>query len=315
MFGQVVIGPPGSGKSTYCYGMFQFLSAIGRKCSIINFDPANEYQTYPNCAFDIRDWISTEVIMRENGLGPNGALLYALESLDGEMLNSLTDVIAKFSKSGNYLLFDCPGQVELFTHQESLFRIFRTLKSKYDARLCVVSLVDSIYLTSASQYISITLLTLRSMLQLGLPQVNVVSKIDKLSEYNSLHMPLDFYTAVEDLGMLLPLIRKELDSRLGGNFIKLTESIAEMVESFGLVSYEVLAVEDKRSMMNLLRKIDSSNGYSYGTNEIAGDSFWREAANNTRAVSGHPTLQERWIDHKAFYDKLQEDENLALTRD
>jgi len=29
-FGQLVIGPPGSGKTTYCYGMSQFLKAIKR---------------------------------------------------------------------------------------------------------------------------------------------------------------------------------------------------------------------------------------------------------------------------------------------
>lgn len=29
-FGQLVIGPPGSGKTTYCDGMHQFLSALGR---------------------------------------------------------------------------------------------------------------------------------------------------------------------------------------------------------------------------------------------------------------------------------------------
>ena len=30
VFGQVVIGPPGSGKTTYCNGMSQFLKLIGR---------------------------------------------------------------------------------------------------------------------------------------------------------------------------------------------------------------------------------------------------------------------------------------------
>ena len=33
MFGQVVIGPPGAGKTTYCKAMQQFLTALGRKVS------------------------------------------------------------------------------------------------------------------------------------------------------------------------------------------------------------------------------------------------------------------------------------------
>ena len=42
MFGQIVIGPPGSGKTTYCNGMSQFLTALGRKVAVINIDPAND---------------------------------------------------------------------------------------------------------------------------------------------------------------------------------------------------------------------------------------------------------------------------------
>jgi hypothetical protein len=30
-FGQLVIGPPGSGKTTYCNGVSQYLRALGRK--------------------------------------------------------------------------------------------------------------------------------------------------------------------------------------------------------------------------------------------------------------------------------------------
>ena len=79
-FAQLVIGPPGSGKSTYCNGMHQFLSAIGRKCSVVNLDPANEATSYP-CALDIRSLIKLEDIMEEEELGPNGGVLYALEEL------------------------------------------------------------------------------------------------------------------------------------------------------------------------------------------------------------------------------------------
>ncbi|KAF4724741.1 GPN-loop GTPase 2, partial [Perkinsus olseni] len=41
-FGQLVIGPPGSGKSTYCRALRAYVRAAGRQCSVVNLDPASE---------------------------------------------------------------------------------------------------------------------------------------------------------------------------------------------------------------------------------------------------------------------------------
>lgn len=61
--------------------------------------------------------------MEEEELGPNGGVLYALEELEGEegwewMESGLKGL------GEDYVLFDCPGQVELFTHHGSLRNIF-----------------------------------------------------------------------------------------------------------------------------------------------------------------------------------------------
>lgn len=83
-FAQLIIGPPGSGKSTYCNGMQQFMSAIGRKCSIVNLDPANDATSY-RPALDVRDLVTLEEIMSEDALGPNGGVLYAIEEVEHNM--------------------------------------------------------------------------------------------------------------------------------------------------------------------------------------------------------------------------------------
>lgn len=36
MFGQVVIGPPGSGKTSYCQEVGKLLKELGRKVAIVN---------------------------------------------------------------------------------------------------------------------------------------------------------------------------------------------------------------------------------------------------------------------------------------
>lgn len=64
--------------------MQQFLSAVGRKSSIVNLDPANETTGYES-ALDVRSLVRLEDVMREHGLGPNGGVLFALEELELEM--------------------------------------------------------------------------------------------------------------------------------------------------------------------------------------------------------------------------------------
>ena len=70
-FGQLVIGPPGCGKTTYCNGMQQYLRLLGRTASVINLDPANDLLPY-DCAVDISDLVSLEQVMEQYRLGPNG---------------------------------------------------------------------------------------------------------------------------------------------------------------------------------------------------------------------------------------------------
>lgn len=104
--------------------MHQFLGAIGRACSVVNLDPANDHTNYPS-ALDIRSLVKLEDIMREDQLGPNGGILYALEELEHNF-EWLEEGLKEFSD--DYLLFDCPGQVELYTHHNSLRNIFFKLQ-------------------------------------------------------------------------------------------------------------------------------------------------------------------------------------------
>lgn len=41
-YGQVVLGPPGSGKSTYCSVLQKYYTASDRQCIVVNLDPAND---------------------------------------------------------------------------------------------------------------------------------------------------------------------------------------------------------------------------------------------------------------------------------
>ncbi|UNI21987.1 hypothetical protein JDV02_007921 [Purpureocillium takamizusanense] len=276
------------------------MGAIGRACSVVNLDPANDHANYP-CALDIRSLIKLEDIMRQDRLGPNGGILYALEELEHNC-EWLAEGLKELGE--DYILFDCPGQVELYTHHNSLRNIFYKLQ-KIGFRFVCVHLSDSICVTQPSLYVSNVLLSLRAMIQMDMPHVNVLSKIDKVASYDELPFNLEYYTDVDDLNYLTPYLEAESPVLRSEKFGRLNEAIASMIESYGLVRYEVLAVENKKSMMHLLRVIDRAGGYVFGGAEGANDTIWAVAMRNEASMMDVQDIQERWIDQKEEYDRLE----------
>ncbi|KAK0565608.1 hypothetical protein OC844_001119 [Tilletia horrida] len=271
-FGQVVIGSPGSGKTTYCYGLQQYFGAINRPICIVNLDPANHTVPY-DAAISLSELITVQDVMEELQLGPNGAMLYCLEYLEAnlEWLERKLEALPG-AQQDHYVVFDLPGQVELSTNHASLRRILEHLSHKLQWQLVAVHLVDASHITDASRYIALLLLSLRAMLTLELPHINVLSKMDLLSEMSDqLAFNLDYYTEVQDLSYLLPQLTEQLggpSSRRAQRFAKLNQRITELIEDFSLVGFETLAVEDRDSMGRLVRLCDKATGYVYARGEV-----------------------------------------------
>ncbi|TRM62264.1 hypothetical protein BD626DRAFT_59053 [Schizophyllum amplum] len=319
-FGEIVCGSPGSGKSTYCFGKHQLLTALNRPISIVNLDPANESIPYP-CAIDISSLITLQDVMDEHGLGPNGGLLYCMEYLEANF-DWLDERLQALGKDA-YVLFDLPGQVELSTNHDSVKNIIGKL-TKVNFRLASVHFCDAHYVTDASKYVSVLLLSLRTMLHLELPHINVLSKIDLLAQYGELDFNLDFYTEVQDLSYL----ENSLSASSPARFASMNMAIISLIEDYSLVGFETLAVEDKNSMMHLTRAIDRATGYVYvpptagqpgqqppGTVDMSAAPV--TAQPNTYALQSAAAgpikgplsdirdVQERWIDAREEYDAFE----------
>jgi hypothetical protein len=94
------------------------------------------------------------------------------------------DRLSPLANRGYYLIFDCPGQAELFTHHESFANIVAKLQKEADYRLVAVHLVDSHHCTDPGKFIAAALLSLQAMVRLELPHLNVLSKADLVDNLN-----------------------------------------------------------------------------------------------------------------------------------
>ena len=81
-YAQLVMGPAGSGKSTYCKYIHEHCETLKREVNVINLDPAAENFSYPVYA-DIRELVDVNDVMEAEDLrlGPNGGLVFCMEYL------------------------------------------------------------------------------------------------------------------------------------------------------------------------------------------------------------------------------------------
>ncbi|XP_053942602.1 GPN-loop GTPase 2 [Cuculus canorus] len=301
-FGQVVIGPPGSGKTTYCHGMQEFMSRIGRKVSVVNLDPANEVMPY-QCAVDIAELITLPDVMENLKLGPNGGLIYCMEYLEANF-DWLQEKLA--ACRGHYCLFDCPGQVELYTHHDALKNVFAQL-AKWNFRLAAVHLVDSHYCTDPGKFISVLCTSLATMLHVELPHVNVLSKMDLIEQYGKLAFNLDYYTEVLDLSYLVDHLASDPFFR---NYRRLNEKLVEVIEDYSLVSFIPLNVQDKESMRQVMQAVDKANGYSFGDQEHRSlEALMSAAVGADFHFASTLAVQEKYVESQ---DKAVEEEVMDL---
>ncbi|OII73346.1 ATPase [Cryptosporidium ubiquitum] len=243
-FAQLVVGPAGSGKSTYCSIIQKHCEVTGRTCHVVNLDPAAEHFNY-SCQLDIRDLISLNDVMEEIHLGPNGGQVFAMEYFI-ENLDWLEDQLNKNFGDNDYVLFDCPGQIELFTHLP-VMKILVTALQSWDFRICGVYCLDVGFLTDASKFVAGSVSALSTMIQLEVPHVNVITKCDIVQDENlvSSFLQKDSLTLINDLEKVTP-----------NHIMPLNVALANLLEDYSIVSYVPLKPDDEDSVSNVLLSID-----------------------------------------------------------
>ena len=280
IFGQFVIGAPGSGKTTYWYALEQYFTAVNRDFTIINLDPANENMPYSNSkvGLDINELISLEDAMTELSLGPNGALTYWMEFLE-KNYEWFEDKLKSLNEK--YLIFDLPGQVELYTNHYSLRNIIEKLTKEGSVNLTAVHIVDGICLTDATKFISNLILCMNASMSMSMPMLHVINKINLLQNFPKLRFRLRDFLTTEGLKYILQYeenaekarlkeigddVKSEYETIKKGFFLKykgLNSMIAEVIDDYSNVSLVPFDLTDRRYMAYIVALSDKATGFNF----------------------------------------------------
>lgn len=242
-FAQIVMGPAGSGKSTYIRRVMEHFEVTRRTVHAVNLDPAADELNYP-ATIDIRDVYSVAEAMEEHGFGPNGALVFCMEQIAQDFTwfdNEIGD------HDYDFLLIDLPGQIELFCHLDILPRLFKHLES-LDYNMCGIFLIDSQFMIDPAKFLSGCLAALSAMTMIAIPYVNVLSKCDLLTDKQR-----------HKLDMFIEMHTTEVGMQIKGNprLSTLTEKICALISQYNMLDFFPLDPTDGDDVVSLMAKIDT----------------------------------------------------------
>ncbi|MCX8196166.1 MAG: ATP/GTP-binding protein [Acidilobaceae archaeon] len=175
MYFIVLVGPAGSGKTTLAGELASHIESYGPVVAKVNFDPAAESLSY-DVDVDVRSYVTAQEFMAR-GLGPNGALIAAVDSL----INHVFDIRRVLEEiKPDYVIVDTPGQMELFAYRHGGPIVLNALTHGYPS--LTVFLMDAIFFENPASIVSILTLASSVAVRLQRPQINVVSKADLLMQ-------------------------------------------------------------------------------------------------------------------------------------
>jgi hypothetical protein len=166
-----ITGPAGTGKSTLAGSLKEWMQRQDIDSIIVKLDPGAEYIPY-EADIDIREWISISQIMSEFNLGPNGAQIVASDMIL-ENIDAIRTALENYDDY--YVIFDTPGQIELFSFRPSSSLMVDALAGNQSM---IAFVADSIISSTPSGFISQKLLFGSIMSRFLKPTMFILNKTD-----------------------------------------------------------------------------------------------------------------------------------------
>lgn len=171
-----------------------------------------------------------------------------------------------------FLIFDCPGQIELYTHIPILPAIVKHLTGHLNFSLCATYLLEAPFVIDRPKFFSGVLSAMSAMILLETPHINILSKMDLVEEgVASSEQDGDSADVVpstitggtvsrRDLKRFLNpdplLLANEANSKMNPKFHALNSAIANLIDDFGMVQFLPLKARDPQSVATILSYVD-----------------------------------------------------------
>ncbi|TFK43603.1 GPN-loop GTPase [Crucibulum laeve] len=262
----LVTGPAGAGKSTFSGSFLTHLRTSKRTGHLVNLDPAASPTSFEyEPVIDIKDLVSLEDVMTELGYGPNGGLVYCFEYLL-ENMDWLEEELGGYDD--DYLIIDCPGQIELYTHHPFLPTLVQNL-TRMGIRTCAVYLIESQFMEDRYKFFSGVLSAMSAMVNLEIPWINIMSKMDLVtanpedsaSGRNGLRARKDIARFLDPDPLLLVGPRGQEGNTENPRFHALNQAIVQLIEDHPLVSFLPLDLSNPDSLETVISHIDYTMQY------------------------------------------------------
>ncbi|EGE00205.1 ATP binding protein [Trichophyton tonsurans CBS 112818] len=189
---------------------------------------------------------------------------FLLQNLD--FLNDALDPLSE-----EYLIiFDMPGQIELYTHVPLLPSLVQYLSRSgaLNISLCAAYLLESSFVVDRPKFFAGTLSAMSAMIMLEIPHVNILSKMDQIKGVIG-KKELKQFTSV-DVNLIEPGSEEESTGRdpssttevlTGSSFNRLNKAVAQLIDDFSMVSFLKLDAQNEDSISAVLSYIDDAIQY------------------------------------------------------
>jgi GTPase SAR1 family protein len=154
----------------------------------VNLDPAVSSVPF-SANIDIRDTVNYKEVMKQYGLGPNGAILTCL-NLFATRFDQVVSLLEKRADALDYIFIDTPGQIEAFTWSAGGKIIHELLATAFPT--VILYITDTQRCSSPTTFMSNMLYACSILYKSQLPMVCTFNKTDVVPSEFAIEWMRDF---------------------------------------------------------------------------------------------------------------------------